>query len=108
MPPAHLFFFLNFHLLKEDTHLYRIFNERVSLPNQWAVLGKMSQKVPQERFPEVVSWLYPLIRPEDQENMTRIFRQVLPAPAFTGVTQLIKAAIGDDWAELTRRIPELK
>jgi len=78
------------------------------MPDQWTVLGKMSHKVPQERFPEVVSWLYPLIRPEDQENMTRIFRQVLPAPAFTGAAQLIKAAIGDDWAELTHRIPELK
>jgi len=101
-------FFLIFHLNKEEAHLYRIFNERVSMPDQWTVLGKMSQKVPQERFPEVVSWLYPLIRPEDQENMTRIFRQVLPAPAFTGATQLIKAAIGDDWTELTNRIPELK
>jgi hypothetical protein len=101
-------FFLNFHLNKEEAHLYRIFNERVSMPDQWTVLGKMSQKVPQERFPEVVSWLYPLIRPEDRENMTRIFQRVLPAPAFTGATQLIKAAIGDNWAELTHRIPELK
>jgi hypothetical protein len=101
-------FFLNFHLNKEEAHLYRIFNERVSMPDQWTVLGKMSHKVPQERFPEVVSWLYPLIRPEDQENMTRIFRQVLPEPAFTGVTQLIKAAIGDDWTELTNRIPDLE
>jgi hypothetical protein len=101
-------FFLNFHLNKEEAHLYRIFNERVPMPDQWAVLGNMSRKVPKERFPEVVSWLYTLIRPEDQENMTRIFRQVLPAPAFTGTTQLIKAAIGDDWTELTNRIPELK
>jgi hypothetical protein len=101
-------FFLNFHLNKEEAHLYRIFNERVSMPDQWTVLGKMSQKAPQERFPEVVSWLYPLIRPEDRENMTRIFQRVLPAPAFTGATQLIKAAIGDNWAELTHRIPELK
>ena len=101
-------FFLSFHLNKEEAHLYRIFNERVSMADQWTVLGKISQKVPQERFPEVVSWLYPLIRPEDRENMTRIFQRVLPAPAFTGATQLIKAAIGDNWAELTHRIPELK
>jgi Hemerythrin HHE cation binding domain len=101
-------FFLNFHLNKEEAHLYRIFNERVSMPDQWTVLGKMSQKVPQERFPEVVSWLYPLIRPEDRENMTRIFQRVLPAPAFIGATQLIKATIGDNWPELTHRIPELK
>jgi hypothetical protein len=101
-------FFLDHHLDSEEAHLYRIFNERVTLPNQGAIVGKMAQKLPQERFPEMVAWLYPLIGPNDQENMTRILQQTLPAPAFAGATQLIKAAIGNAWEELTRRIPELK
>ncbi len=101
-------FHLGIHLNKEEAHLYRIFNERVSLPNQGAIVGKMAQKTPQERFPEVVAWLYPLIGPDDRENMTRIWQQALPEPAFARVTKLIQAAIGNDWAELTRRLPELK
>jgi hemerythrin-like domain-containing protein len=101
-------FFLSFHLNKEEAHLYRIFNERVSLPDQAAIIGKMSQKVPQELFAKAVSWLYPLIGDDDRENMTRIWQQALPKPAFTEATRIIKAAIGNDWAELTRRIPELK
>jgi len=101
-------FFLTFHLNKEEAHLYRIFNEKISLPNQGAIMGKIPKKVPMERFPEVVRWLYPLIGPQDQENMTRIFQQALPPPVFSGVTQIIKAAIGNDWAELIRRIPDLK
>jgi hypothetical protein len=101
-------FFLCFHLDKEEAHLYRIFNEKISLPDQGAIVGKMSQKVPSERFPEVVKWLFPLIGPQDRENMTRIFRQVLPPLAFMGVTQLIKASIGDGWDELIRRIPDLQ
>ena len=101
-------FHLGIHLNKEDAHLYRIFNERVSIPDQGVIMGKMSQRIPQERFPEVVAWLYPLIGPNDRENMTRIWQQALPAPAFASVTKLIQAAIGNDWAELTRRIPELK
>jgi hypothetical protein len=32
---------------------------------------------------------------------------VLPLPAFAEVKQLIQEAIGNDWAELTRRIPGL-
>ncbi len=68
---------------------------------------KMAQKIPQPRFPEVVSWLFTLIGPDDRENMTRIWKQVLPAPAFTAIAELIRKAIGNDWAELTRRIPEL-
>ncbi len=101
-------FFLNHHLDSEEVHLYRIFNERVSLPDQGVIVGKMSQKIPQERFPEVVTWLYPLLGPDDRENMVRIMRQALPAPVFSGVTRLIKTSIGDDWAELTRRVPDIK
>jgi len=71
-------FHLGIHLNKEDAHLYRIFND------------------------------YPLIGPDDREDMTRIWQQALPEPAFASVTKLIQAAIGNDWAELTRRIPELK
>jgi hypothetical protein len=101
-------FFLGYHLNKEEAHLYRIYNERVSLPDQGAIAGKMSQKIPQARFPEAVAWLFPLLGPDDRENMTRIWRQSLPEPAFAMVTKLIRAAVGNDWAELVRRIPELK
>jgi len=105
---AALNFHLDIHLDKEEAHLYRILNERVSLPNQGAIVGRMARKVPQERFAELVGWLYPLIGPDDRENMTRIWQQALPEPAFSGATKLIQAAIGNDWEELTRRIPELK
>jgi hemerythrin-like domain-containing protein len=101
-------FHLRFHLNKEEAHLYRIFDERVSLPDQGPIVGKMAQRIPQERFPELVAWLYPLIGPDDRENMTRIWQKSLPESAFGGITKLIHAAIGDGWAELTRRIPELK
>jgi hypothetical protein len=100
-------FFLYHHLDSEEGHLYRIFNERVPLASQGAIVGKMSQKIPQERFPEVVVWLYPLLGPDDQENMARIMQQALPKPVFERITPLIRTAIGTDWAELTRRFPEL-
>ena len=100
-------FHLRIHLNKEEAHLYRIFNERIPLPSQGAIIGKMAQKIPEERFPEAISWLFPLIRDDDRENMLRIWQQALPKPVFTGVTNLIKTAIGNDWYELTRRIPDL-
>jgi hypothetical protein len=100
-------FHLNIHLDKEDTHLYRIFKERVSLSEQGKAIGIMSSTVPKEQFPELVAWMFPLMRHDDRENMTRIWQMVMPAPAFAGVKELIKKAIGSDWAELTRRIPTL-
>ena len=100
-------FHLDIHLAKEDAHLYRLVRERVPTPELGKALGLLSSTVPQERFPEVVDWLYPLIGDDDRENMTRIWQMVMPPPAFAGVKQLIQAAVGDGWAELTRRIPEL-
>ena len=101
-------FFSTFHLNKEEAHLYRVFNERIPLSEQGAIIGKMSQKIPPSRFPEVITWLYPLIGHDTRENMIRIFQQVLPKPAFTMATSIIRETIGNDWNELTRRIPELK
>jgi hypothetical protein len=100
-------FHLNMHLDKEDTHLYRIFKEKIPLPEQGKVVSIMAGNIPRERFPEVVTWLYPLIGNDDRENMIRIWQMVMPAPVFDGVKDLIKKSVGDDWAELTRRIPTL-
>ena len=101
-------FFLHHHLESEEAHLYRIFNERVPIPAQTDIVVRMSQKIPQARFPQVVAWLFPLIGPDDRENMVRVWQKVLPSPVFGMVTKLIQSAIGDGWAELTLRIPELK
>jgi hypothetical protein len=94
-------FFLTFHLNKEDAHLYRIFNEKITVPNQADIVGKMSQKVPGNRFPEVIAWLFPLVGIQDRENLTRIFQKSLPAAAFVGATRVIKEAIetaGQNWS----------
>jgi hemerythrin-like domain-containing protein len=100
-------FHLDIHLAKEDAHLYRLIRERVSLPDQGKAVGAMASTVPQDRFPEAVAWLFPLVGPGDRETMIRIWQMVMPAEAFAGVTQLVRQAVGDDWAELIRRIPEL-
>jgi hypothetical protein len=100
-------FHLDLHLAKEDTHLYRIIKERVSVPDQGKAVGVMAGALPADRHPEFVAWLYPLMGDDDRENMTRIWQMVMPPEAFAGSIQLVHQAIGDGWAELTRRIPDL-
>jgi iron-sulfur cluster repair protein YtfE (RIC family) len=100
-------FHLDIHLAKEEAHLYRIFDERIPLSEQGAIIGEMAKKVPQERFPELIAWLYPLIGLNDRENMTRIWQQTMPAPVFANVSGLIREAVGKDWTELASRVPEL-
>ncbi len=100
-------FHLNMHLNKEDAHLYRIFRERVPLPEQGKAIGIMASKVPQERFSELVAWLFPLVGLDDRETMIHIYQAMMPEPIFASTKELIKKAIGSDWAELTERVPTL-
>jgi hemerythrin-like domain-containing protein len=100
-------FHLRMHLDKEETHLYRIFRERISPGEQTQAVGTMAAQIPPERVPDVVGWLFPLIGNDDRENMIRIYQMSLPPPAFAGVIGLVRKAVGDDWMELVQRIPEL-
>jgi hypothetical protein len=101
-------FHLDVHLGKEDTHLYRLVRERISMAEQGKAVGIMANEVPQARFPELVAWIYPLMDNNDRENMTSIWQMVMPPQAFDQAKQLIKKAIGDGWAELIRRMPTLQ
>ncbi|HYA33917.1 MAG TPA: hemerythrin domain-containing protein [Candidatus Bathyarchaeia archaeon] len=100
-------FHLDMHLGKEDEHLYRIFKERVPLPEQAKAIGIMASKVPQDRFAELVGWLFPLVGLDDRETMIHIYHAMMPEPVFASTKELVKKAIGNDWAELTQRIPTL-
>jgi hypothetical protein len=100
-------FHLDIHLIKEDELLYPLMKDQIPASDQSKAVGMMSSTVPQDRFPEVVKWMFPLMDHDDRENMTRIWQMVMPAPAFNNAKQLIQEAIGDEWIELTRRIPGL-
>jgi hypothetical protein len=100
-------FHSDLHLAKEDAHLYRLMRERVPLPERGKAVGIVASQVPQDRFPEVMRWLYPLLGDDDREKMTRIFQAMMPPPAFASTMQLVQKVIGDGWSELTRRIPSL-
>ena len=100
-------FHLDLHLAKEDTHLYRIIKERVSVADQGKAVGVMAGGVPADRQPEFVAWLYPLMGDDDRENMTRIWQMAMPPEVFASSIQLVHVAIGDGWDELQRRIPDL-
>lgn len=100
-------FHLDIHLAKEDAHVYRLIRERVSLQDQGAALGVMAGAVPQDRFAEMVGWLFPLIGADDRENTVRIWQTAMPPEVFGGAVHLIQKAIGDDWVDLTQRVPEL-
>jgi hypothetical protein len=100
-------FHLDTHLAKEDTHLFRIMRERVSVPDQVKAVGIMSSTMPGHRVPEFTAWIYPLLGDDDRENFTRALMMLMPWDVFAPSIPLIREATGGGFAELTRRLPEL-
>jgi hemerythrin-like domain-containing protein len=100
-------FHLDTHLAKEDTHLFRIVRERVSVADQVKAVGVMSSTMPGSRVPEFTAWIYPLLGDDDRENFTRALMMLMPWEAFSPSIPLIRQATGDGFAELSRRMPEL-
>ena len=98
---------LRIHLDKEDVHLYPILRERTSGEEHSSIVGGMAQHVPPERVPEFIHWMFPLLGHDDREVWTRVVMGLMPEQVFSLVRPLIRDTITDDWAELTRRIPEL-
>jgi hypothetical protein len=98
---------LRIHLDKEDAHLYRILRERTGESEQVSIVGLMSKKVPPDRFPTLVQWLFPLLDLEDRVVVAKGWMTLMLPQVFAGLKPLIKKTVAENWADLTRRIPEL-
>ncbi len=97
---------LRIHLEKEDTHLYPILCERRSEEEQASIVDGMAQHVRQSAI-RIHPLVFIFVGHDDREMWARVVMGLMPEPVFTGVKSLIGETITDDWAELTRRIPEL-
>jgi Hemerythrin HHE cation binding domain len=95
---------LDLHLDKEDGHMYRLIRERVPLPEQGRAVELMASHAPQDLFPEVVAWMFPLIGDEDRVSMTRAWQMGMPPEGFAMASKLIELAVGDDWPELAAQV----
>jgi len=98
---------LRIHLDKEDAHLYPILRERTTDNEQTTILKVVASKVPQERFPALIEWLFPLLNLEDQVMVTRGWMALMPPQVFAAVKSLIRKSAAQNWAELTKQIPGL-
>ena len=98
---------LRIHLDKEDAQLYPILRERTTESEQASIVGVMSKKVPPDRFPTLVQWLFPLLDFEDQLAVTKGWMTLMPPQVFAVVKPLIKQSVAENWVKLTQLTPEL-
>jgi iron-sulfur cluster repair protein YtfE (RIC family) len=99
---------LRIHLDKEDAHLYQILRERTTESEQAAIAGLMSRKVPPDKFPTMVQWLFPLLDLKDQTVVAKGWMTLMPPQVFANLKPSIEKATAENWAELTKQIPELE
>lgn len=86
-------FHLGQHLLKEDRHLYVLFEQRLSAADQASAVGRLASAVPGDRFGDFVSWLFPLLEDHDRENVLAYWRSVMPPPFFDHSLRLVADAL---------------
>jgi iron-sulfur cluster repair protein YtfE (RIC family) len=99
---------LRIHLDKEDAHLYHILRERTTESEQVAIAGLMSRKVPPDKFPIMIQWLFPLLDLKDQIVVTKGWMTLMPPQVFANIKPSIEKATSENWVELTKLIPELE
>jgi len=98
---------LRIHLYKEDSFLYPTLRERTGVDEQVSIVGVMARKVPQDKTPVFVKWLFPLLSQEDRAIVTRGWMNLMPLQIFSGLKPLIREAVNKDWVELVRKVPGL-
>ena len=99
-------FHLDVHLGKEDAQVYPLIVDTLSPEEQGQILGALSGRVPRDRFPEVVAWLFPLVGLDDRATMARIYQRVQPPEVVAGLMGIVRGAIGDDeYAALAAEVP---
>jgi len=99
---------LRIHLDKEDAHLYQILRERTTESEQAAIAGLMSRKVPPDKFPTMIQWLFPLLDLKDQTVVAKGWMNLMPPQVFANIKPSIEKATAENWVELTKLIPELE
>ena len=67
----------------------------------------MSSKIPPNRFPAAIAWLFPLLDLNDRVTVTKGWMTLMPPQIFANVKPLIKSAVAEGWDEILQRIPEL-
>jgi hypothetical protein len=100
-------FHLDMHLYKEDVDLYPVFARVLSPDAQGVAVRAFTDALPADKFGDFVRWLFPLVDPDDQEKVARVWHSAMPAPMFTGALRLVENTLGDKYPVLSARLTDI-
>ncbi|MDA1216532.1 MAG: hypothetical protein O2812_06635 [Chloroflexi bacterium] len=99
---------MSLHLVKEEQDLYAVGGEHLSPPEQGALIGQTSAKIPKEEMPWGVAYMFSRMDTQSRVGMLKAMQPGMPPEAFKGIGGIVAGAIGaDGWAEVVQQVPEL-
>jgi hypothetical protein len=96
------------HLDKEEAQLYPLLARYTSRDEQAHIVERIGAETPEELFPDAVAFVFGLAVPEDRAVIARGWMEAFGADGFAYSLPLIRQAVGEDWDELVKRVPELR
>ena len=95
-------FHLDLHLRKEDAHLYVLFEDRLSETEQVTAVGGLASSVPSDRYPDFMTWLFPLLGADDRDDLLAYWHTAMPPDVYERVRRYAEPAKESDTAEESR------
>jgi hemerythrin-like domain-containing protein len=96
------------HLDKEEAQLYPLLEMHTSRAEQAHMVERIGAETPEELFPDAVAFVFGLADPEDRAVITRGWMEAFGTDGFAYTLPLIQQAVGEDWDDLVKRVPELR
>lgn len=96
------------HMAKEEAQLYPLLEKHTSRDEQAYMVERIGAETPEEVFPDAVAFVFGLAAPEDRAVITRGWMEAFGADGFAYSLPLIQQAVGADWDDLVKRVPELR
>lgn len=99
---------LMLHLRKEERHLVGVTDKYYTLPEQGAIVGRMSAAMPREHFVSGMGWVFGRLEQDDRTGLLSIMRMGAPPEVFGAILGIVQRTVTpEDWMDLGQRIPGL-
>jgi hemerythrin-like domain-containing protein len=101
---------MELHVAKENELLYPLYDQTFSVEEQVAINGKIQQEHPPESelMGQMVPWMFRRQTPEDRIAVAQFFMGVFPPEGRPGLVKMLSGGVTpDEWAAVTRAVPEL-
>jgi hemerythrin-like domain-containing protein len=101
---------MELHVAKENELLFPLYDQTFSVEEQVAINTRIQQEhaPAPELMGQMVPWMFRLQTPDDRVAVAQFFLAMFPPEGRPGLVKMLSGGVTpDEWAEVTRRVPDL-